>query len=57
MRIESIRHKALRRFAQTGNAKGVMQAERIRDMPEANDMATLLPRLAALRAALDADRN
>lgn len=32
MRIESIRHKALRRFAQTGNAKGVMQAERIRDM-------------------------
>ena len=32
MRIGSIRHKALRRFAQTGNAKGVMQAERIRDM-------------------------
>jgi proteic killer suppression protein len=32
MRIESIRHKALRRFAETGNAKGVMQAERIRDM-------------------------
>ena len=32
-------------------------AERIGAMPEANDMATLLPRLAALRAALDADRN
>lgn len=32
MEIESIKHKALRRFATTGNAKGVMQAERIRDM-------------------------
>ena len=32
MRIESIRHKALRRFAETGNAKGLMLAERIRDM-------------------------
>ena len=32
MRIESIRHKALRRFTETGNAKGVTQAERIRDM-------------------------
>lgn len=32
MEIESIKHKALRRFAETGNAKGVMQAERIRDM-------------------------
>lgn len=32
MEIESIRHKALRRFAETGNSKGVMQPERIRDM-------------------------
>jgi DNA-binding MarR family transcriptional regulator len=32
-------------------------AERIGAMPEASDMATLLPRLAALRAALDRDRN
>jgi len=32
MEIESINHKALRRFAETGNAKGVMQPERIRDM-------------------------
>lgn len=32
MEIASVKHKALRRFAETGNAKGVMQAERIRDM-------------------------
>lgn len=32
MEIESIRHKGLRRFAESGNAKGVMQPERIRDM-------------------------
>ncbi len=30
--IESITHKALRRFAETGNSKGVMQPERVRDM-------------------------
>jgi toxin HigB-1 len=30
--IESIRHKALRRFAETGNAKGLLEPERIRDM-------------------------
>ena len=32
MDIETIRHKALRRFAETGNAKGLMQPERLRDM-------------------------
>ncbi|MCA3612644.1 MAG: MarR family transcriptional regulator [Methylobacterium sp.] len=32
-------------------------AERIGALPVASDMAALLPRLAALRAALDADRN
>lgn len=32
MEIETITHKALRRFAETGNAKGVMQPDRIRDM-------------------------
>jgi proteic killer suppression protein len=30
--IESIRHKALRRFAESGNAKGILQPERLRDM-------------------------
>lgn len=32
MEIESIRHKPLRRFAETGNARGVLQPDRIRDM-------------------------
>lgn len=32
MEIESIRHKALRRFAETGNAKGVIEPRRVRDM-------------------------
>lgn len=32
MEIASIRHKALRRFADTGVTKGVMQPDRIRDM-------------------------
>lgn len=32
MEIESIRHKGLRRFAQTGNAKGVIEPERLSDM-------------------------
>ncbi|MEO5586453.1 MAG: type II toxin-antitoxin system RelE/ParE family toxin [Novosphingobium sp.] len=32
MEIESIRNKALRRFAETGNAKGVIEPERIRRM-------------------------
>lgn len=32
MEIESIKHKALRRFVENGNAKGVMQPERIADM-------------------------
>lgn len=32
MEIESIRDKKLRRFVETGNAKGVMEADRIRNM-------------------------
>lgn len=32
MEIESIRHKALRRFADTGNAKGVIEPARLSDM-------------------------
>lgn len=30
--IESIRHKALRKFAETGKAKGVIESDRLRDM-------------------------
>ncbi|SNS29408.1 type II toxin-antitoxin system RelE/ParE family toxin [Sphingopyxis indica] len=32
MEIGSIRHKGLRRFAESGSAKGVMQPDRLRDM-------------------------
>lgn len=32
MEIVGIRDKALRRFAETGNAKGVTQPDRVRDM-------------------------
>jgi proteic killer suppression protein len=32
MEIESIAHRALRRFAETGNPKGVIEAERVRNM-------------------------
>ncbi|MCA1748885.1 MAG: type II toxin-antitoxin system RelE/ParE family toxin [Sphingomonadales bacterium] len=32
MDIENIRHKALRSFAETGRAKGVIQPSRIRNM-------------------------
>lgn len=32
MEIDAIRHKALRRFVETGNPKGVIQPERVRDM-------------------------
>jgi proteic killer suppression protein len=32
MEIESIRHKGLRRFVDTGNAKGVMEPDRLRRM-------------------------
>ncbi|HSG34023.1 MAG TPA: type II toxin-antitoxin system RelE/ParE family toxin [Sphingomonadaceae bacterium] len=32
MEIESIRHKALRRFAEAGNAKGVIEPQRVADM-------------------------
>lgn len=32
MDIDSVHHKALRRFLETGNAKGVIEPERIADM-------------------------
>lgn len=32
MEIENIVHKALRRFAETGNAKGVIEPDRVRNM-------------------------
>lgn len=32
MEIESIQHKALRRFAETGSTKGVIEPERVRRM-------------------------
>jgi proteic killer suppression protein len=32
MEIESIRHKGLRRFVETGNSKGVIEPERLADM-------------------------
>ncbi|WP_439546623.1 type II toxin-antitoxin system RelE/ParE family toxin [Sandarakinorhabdus sp.] len=32
MDIDSIRHKALRRLVETGNAKGVIEPERVIDM-------------------------
>ena len=32
MEIESVRHKALRKFLETGNTKGVIEPERIADM-------------------------
>ena len=32
MDIESVRHKALRKFLETGNTKGVIEPERIADM-------------------------
>lgn len=32
MEIESIRHKALRKLVEKGNAKGVIEAERVIDM-------------------------
>lgn len=34
MEIESIRHKALRRFAETGKPKGVIEPQRVADMLE-----------------------
>lgn len=47
MEIESIRHKALRRFTETGNAKGVMQPDRIRDMLAFVAQASVFDDLAA----------
>lgn len=32
MEIRSIRHKALRKFAETGNSRGVIEPERLRRM-------------------------
>jgi proteic killer suppression protein len=32
MDIESVRHKQLRRFLETGNAKGMIEPERLADM-------------------------
>ena len=32
MEIDSIRHKALKRFAETGSAKGLIEPERLRRM-------------------------
>jgi len=47
MEIESIRHKALRKFAETGKAKGIIEPERIARMiafiaaaPHVDDLAT-----------------
>jgi proteic killer suppression protein len=34
MEIESIRHKALRKFAETGKAKGLIEPGRVADMLE-----------------------
>lgn len=32
MEIESVRHKNLRKFLETGRAKGIIEADRVRDM-------------------------
>lgn len=39
MEIASIRYKALRKFAETGNAKGVIEPRRVRDMLTFIEMA------------------
>lgn len=46
MEIESIRHKALRKFAETGNAKGVLEARRVRNMLAFIDAAGSFDELA-----------
>lgn len=47
MEIESIRHKALRKFAEDGKAKGLIESERIRDMLAFIVAAQSLAELAA----------
>jgi proteic killer suppression protein len=46
MDIESVRHKRLRRFLETGNAKGVIEPDRIADMIAFIDAAESLDELA-----------
>lgn len=46
MEIESVRHKNLRKFLETGKAKGMMEPERITDMVAFIDAAESLDELA-----------
>ncbi|OYX95323.1 MAG: plasmid maintenance system killer [Novosphingobium sp. 16-62-11] len=46
MEIASIRHKALRRFATEGKAKGLIEPDRLRDMLAYIDAATSFEALA-----------
>lgn len=46
MQIESINHKALRKFAETGKAKGVIEPERVRNMLAFIDAAATVEELA-----------
>lgn len=46
MEIESINHKPLRKFAETGKAKGVIEPERVRNMLAFIDAAATIEELA-----------
>lgn len=46
MEIESVRHKQLRKFLETGVAKGVIEPERIADMIAFIDAAECIDELA-----------
>ena len=46
MDIESVRHKKLRKFLETGNPKGVIEPERIADMIAFIDAADRMDELA-----------
>ena len=46
MEIESVRHRQLRKFLETGNAKGVIEPERIADMIAFIDAAGSFDELA-----------
>jgi proteic killer suppression protein len=46
MEIESVRHKQLRKFLETGNAKGLIEPERIGDMIAFIDAAECIDELA-----------
>ncbi len=46
MEIESVRHKQLRKYLETGNAKGVIEPERIADMVAFIDAAESFDELA-----------